>query len=83
MRPCLNKALGWHSTLGPFDYLASGHWHQALHQDINGIEHFGAGSPESANTYAQEWLAGGGQQGTQWLIFQNERGITSEWKVRL
>jgi hypothetical protein len=78
-----NKALGWHSVLGPFAYLATGHWHQTVRQDINGIIHFGAGSPESANTYAQEWLAGGGQQGSQWLIFQNERGLTSEWPIRL
>jgi predicted phosphodiesterase len=78
-----NKALGWHSTLGPFDYLASGHWHQQIRHDINGIQHFGAGSPESANTYAQEWLAGGGQRGSQYLIFQNERGLTSEWPIRL
>jgi hypothetical protein len=78
-----NKALGWHSTLGPFHYLASGHWHQQIRHDINGIQHFGAGSPESANTYAQEWLAGGGQQGSQYLIFQNERGLTSEWPIRL
>lgn len=78
-----NKALGWHSTFGPFDFLATGHWHQRVRQDINGIEHVGAGSPESANTYAQEWLAGGGQQGSQYLVFQNEDGLTSEHPIRL
>lgn len=78
-----NKALGWHATLGPFDYMATGHWHQTVRQDINGIIHFGAGSPESANTYAQEWLAGGGQQGSQWLLFQNANGLTSEHPIRL
>jgi hypothetical protein len=78
-----NKALGWHAAIGAYDFLASGHWHQLVRQDINGIQHFGAGSPESANTYAQEWLAGGGQQGSQYLVFQNERGLTSEWPIRL
>ena len=74
---------GWYMTLGPFDYVATGHWHQTVREDINGIIHFGAGSTESANTYAQEWLAGGGQQGSQWLIFQNADGLTSEHPIRL
>jgi predicted phosphodiesterase len=77
------KVLGWHAVLGPFDYVATGHWHQAVREDINGIIHFGAGSPESANTYAQEYLAGGGQQGSQWLLFQNANGLTSEHPIRL
>jgi len=74
---------GWYVTLGPFHYAASGHWHQTLREDINGIVHFGAGSTESANTYAQEFLAGGGQQGSQWLVFQNADGLTSEHPIRL
>ena len=85
-----NKALGWHALAtmawnqaSGFQYLATGHWHQLVRQNISGIEHFGAGSPESANTYAQEWLASGGQLGSQYLVFQNERGLTSEWPIRL
>ena len=74
---------GWYVTLGPFQYAASGHWHQTIREDINGIIHFGAGSTESANTYAQEYLAGGGQQGSQWLLFQNADGLTSEHPIRL
>jgi predicted phosphodiesterase len=77
------KVQGWYMTLGPFDYVATGHWHQTVREDINGIVHFGAGSTESANTYAQEFLAGGGQQGSQWLIFQNADGLTSEHPIRL
>ena len=77
------KVQGWYMTLGPFDYVATGHWHQTVREDINGIIHFGAGSTESANTYAQEFLAGGGQQGSQWLIFQNADGLTSEHPIRL
>jgi len=77
------KVQGWYMTLGPFDYVATGHWHQTVREDINGIIHFGAGSTESANTYAQEFLAGGGQQGSQWLLFQNADGLTSEHPIRL
>lgn len=77
------KIQGWHMTLGPFDYCVTGHWHQTVREDINGIIHFGAGSTESSNTYAQEYLAGGGQQGSQWLIFQNADGLTSEHPIRL
>lgn len=77
------KVQGWYMTLGPFDYVATGHWHQTVREDINGIIHFGAGSTESSNTYAQEFLAGGGQQGSQWLIFQNVDGLTSEHPIRL
>lgn len=85
-----NKALGWHAlassawdVTGGFQYLATGHWHQLVRQNLNGIEHFGGGSPESANTFAQEWLASGGQQGSQYLVFQNDLGLTSEWPIRL
>ena len=74
---------GTYVTLGPFDYFATGHWHQSVREDINGIIHFGAGSTESSNTFAQEYLAGGGQQGSQWLIFQNSDGLTSEHPIRL
>jgi hypothetical protein len=74
---------GWYMTCGPFDYCATGHWHQVVREDVNGVIHFGAGSTESSNTYAQEWLAGGGQQGSQWLIFQNSDGLTSEHPIRL
>ena len=77
------KVQGWYMTLGPFDYCVTGHWHQTVREDINGIIHFGAGSTESSNTYAQEFLAGGGQQGSQWLLFQNAHGLTSEHPIRL
>ena len=44
--------------------------------------HWGAGSTESSNTYAQEWLASGGRP-SQWLLFADERGVTSEYCVYL
>ena len=50
---------------------------------VNTITHWGAGSTESGNTYAQEFLASGSQQPSQWLLFQGERGVTAEYLVRL
>lgn len=77
------KLLGYYSAVEPFDYSASGHWHQAVRMTANAITHWGAGSTESGNTYAQEYLASGAQQPSQWLIFQGEHGTTAEYLVRL
>lgn len=76
------RLLGWATSVTPFDYSASGHWHTAVRMQVNAITHWGAGSTESANTYAQEWLASGGQEPSQWLLFQGDDGITSEWLIR-
>ena len=77
------RLLGWATSVTDFDYAVSGHWHQAVRQQVNRITHWGAGSTESGNTYAQEWLASGGQSPTQWLIFQGHRGIAAEHLLRL
>jgi hypothetical protein len=74
---------GWYTTLGAYDYAAGGHWHQPVRFGVNSITYFGAGSTESANTYAQEYLASGGQAPSQWLLFQGERGVTAEYLVRV
>lgn len=80
----LGKALqGWYTTLGAFDFAAGGHWHQAVKVPVNTITYFGAGSTESANTYAQEYLKSGGQAASQTLLFQGANGITAEYQVRL
>jgi hypothetical protein len=39
------------------------------------------GSTESANTFAQEWLASGGQRPSQWLLFAGDDGVTAEYCV--
>jgi hypothetical protein len=75
------RLLGWATSVTPFDYSASGHWHVPVRMQVNAITHWGAGSTESANTFAQEWLASGGQRPSQWLLFAGEDGITSEWCV--
>jgi hypothetical protein len=77
------RLLGWQTSLGGFEYSAAGHWHQPVRVTVNTVTHWGAGSTESANTFAQEWLASGGQEPSQWLIFQGDDGITSEWLVRV
>lgn len=77
------RLLGWATSIGQFEYSASGHWHQAARLQFNAITHWSAGSTESANTYAQEWIASGGQKPTQWLLFQGMDGISAEYEVRL
>jgi hypothetical protein len=75
------RLLGWATSVAPFDYSVSGHWHQPVRMNVNGITHWGAGSTESANTFAQEWLASGGQRPSQWLLFQGPDGVTAEYCV--
>lgn len=77
------RLLGWATSVAPFEYSASGHWHVPVRMQVNAITHWGAGSTESANTFAQEYLASGGQRPSQWLLFQGENGVTSEWCVYL
>jgi hypothetical protein len=75
------RLLGWSTSVAPFEYSASGHWHVPVRMQVNGITHWGAGSTESANTFAQEFLASGGQRPSQWLLFAGEDGVTAEYCV--
>ena len=75
------RLLGWSTSVAPFDYAAGGHWHVPVRFNVNAITYWGAGSTESGNTYAQEFLASGGQRPSQWLLFAGDRGVTSEWNV--
>ena len=75
------RLLGWATSVAPFEYSASGHWHVPVRMQVNAITHWGAGSTESGNTFAQEFLASGGQRPSQWLIFQGEDGVTAEYQV--
>lgn len=77
------RLLGWATSVTDFQYAVSGHWHQAARLQFNAITHWTSGSTESGNTYAHEYLASGGQEPSQWLVFQGEHGITSEHLVRL
>jgi hypothetical protein len=77
------RLLGWATSVHPFEYSASGHWHVPVRMQVNGITHWGAGSTESSNTFAQEFLASGGQRPSQWLLFQGEHGVSAEYVVYL
>lgn len=77
------RLLGWATSVAPFDYSASGHWHVPVRMQVNALTHWGAGSTESANTFAQEFLASGGQRPSQWLLFAGDDGVTAEYCVYL
>ena len=77
------RLLGWATSVAPFEYSASGHWHVPVRMQVNAITHWGAGSTESSNTFAQEFLASGGQRPSQWLLFQGSDGVTAEYQVFL
>ena len=78
-----DKLNGYYATLGGFDFAVTGHYHQALMADIGRFIHFAAGSTESGNTYAQQWLATGAQMGSQWTLFLDDDGLTSHHMIRL
>jgi predicted phosphodiesterase len=76
------KLLGWNRLYG-FDYAVSGHFHTPVRGYYNGITHWGNGSTESDNTYANESLSASGSP-SQWLLFVHpEAGVTSEHEVHL
>lgn len=77
------RLLGWSTSVAPFEFSASGHWHVPVRMQVNAITHWGAGSTESANTFAQEFLASGGQRPSQYLLFAGEDGVTAEYCVYL
>ena len=76
------KLQGWNMSVARFDYSASGHFHTPVRMYLNGITHWGGGSTESTNTYAQETLAAAGEP-CQYLLFQHPEGVTAEYLVRL
>lgn len=78
-----DRFLGWYANFGPFDIAASGHYHQALMQDLGPFVHYAGGSPENNNTYAAEYLQTGSQRGSQWSLFVGDDGIYGDHLVRL
>ena len=78
-----DKLQGYFNTIGPFDYVVSGHYHQALQQDVGAFTHWAGGSTENGNTYAQEFMASGAQVGSQWLHFQDDFGVNQSHLIRL
>ena len=78
-----DKLQGYFNVMGPFDYAVTGHYHQALQQDVGKFTHWAAGSTENGNTFAQEFMASGAQVGSQWLHFQDNEGVTQSHLIRL
>ncbi len=81
----LNKKLGgWNLSVTDFNYAAFGHWHtpSRLVAADGKLTAWAAGSIESSNSYAQEWLSASGDP-AQWLLFQSRSGISAEYLIRL
>jgi hypothetical protein len=76
------KLQGWNMSVERFDYSVSGHFHTPVRMYLNGLTHWGGGSIESTNTYAQETLAAAGEP-CQYLLFQHPEGVTAEYLIRL
>jgi len=76
------KLSGWRASVAEFDYSVGAHFHTPTRMYLNGLTHWNGGSIESTNTFAQEQLAAAGEP-CQWLLFQNEKGVTAEYLVRL
>lgn len=79
------KLLRWQATLPEwFNYSVSGHFHTAVSFPVGRVEHYGAGSTESDNTWVQEEI-GEQSRPTQWLLFvePSRVGVTAEYRVRL
>lgn len=78
-----DRYLGWYANYGPFDVAVSGHYHQAISQDLGPFEHISGGSPENGNTYAAEYLQTGAQTGSQYTFFVGRERIESSHLIRL
>lgn len=66
-----------------FDYSIAGHYHTPSRFNVGRITHWGNGSTESNNTYAQEALAAMGHP-SQWLFFVHPSlGVVAEHEVKL
>jgi len=79
------KLNGWRNggIPEPFDYAVSGHFHTPVRGLYGKIRHWGSGSTESDNTYAQEFFAASGTP-SQWLLFAHPKhGVTAEFEVHL
>ena len=78
------KLLGYATSIEPgIEYSFAGHFHVPVRVQLNNITHWGAGSPESSNTWAAELLASGGQDPSQWALFVASEGVSAEYLVRL
>jgi hypothetical protein len=79
------KVMGWASGAVPehFDYSISAHYHTPFRFNVGRLTHWGNGTTESSNTFAQESLAAISRP-SQWLFFVHPGlGVVAEHEVRL
>jgi hypothetical protein len=79
------KVMGWKDGAIPehFDDLYMGHYHQKFKMTIGSSTLRISGSPESNNTYAQEYFNSMGRPCQDLLFVHPKNGITSEYTIWL
>jgi len=79
------KIMGWKDGAIPehFDDVFMGHYHQQFKMTIGSTILRVSGSPESSNTYAQEYFSSMSRPCQHLMFIHPEHGITSEYSVWL
>ena len=79
------KVMGWKDGAIPehFDDVFMGHYHQQFKMTIGSTILRVSGSPESSNTYAQEYFSSMSRPCQHLMFIHPEHGITSEYSVWL
>lgn len=79
------KILGWRTGAIPqhFDAVYCGHWHQSMKLSFGNIEFRISPSPESYNTFAQEFVASMNRPAQNLMFVHPNHGITSEYTIWL
>lgn len=79
------KVMGWKDGAIPehFDDVFMGHYHQQFKMTIGSGMLRISGSPESGNTYAQEFFSSMGRACQHLMYIHPEHGVTSEYSIWL
>ena len=79
------KIMGWKDGAIPehFDDVFMGHYHQSFKMTIGSATLRISGSPESYNTYAQEFFSSMSRPSQQLMYIHPENGITCEYTIWL
>jgi hypothetical protein len=79
------KIMGWKDGAIPehFDDVFMGHYHQSFKMTIGSATLRISGSPESYNTYAQEFFQSMSRPSQQLMYVHTENGITCEYSIWL
>ena len=79
------KIMGWKDGAIPehFDDVFMGHYHQSFKMTIGSVTLRISGSPESYNTYAQEFFSSMSRPSQQLMYVHPENGLTCEYSIWL